>query len=284
MSQDKQITAERVATDSGRQYHIGLAKGELADFIIFVGDPKRAEKVASRFDGGLDGVEFDRRNREYVTLTGMHRGLRISVMGTGMGPDNTEMAIVELCQIVDNPTIIRCGSSGGLQDGIELGDLVISVGANRLENTSTHYVSEGFPAVASPEAVMALSQAAAKAGRRWHAGVTATAPGFYGAQGRRVPGFTPRNENIVEELARQGVKNLEMEASCLLTLATFRGFRAGAVCAIYATRKANEFANDSQRSQAEADCIETGLEALHLLADMDAERDDGPLWHPGLRG
>lgn len=271
-------SAERPRDAEGRQYHIDLAPGEVARHIILVGDPERARRIAGLFDR----VELERQNREYVTITGEHRGLRLSVMGTGMGCGSTEIAIVELCQCVERPIMIRCGSTGALQPGMALGDLVISQGALRLENTSRFYVDDGYPAVADPQVVLALAAASAAIGQRYHVGITATAPGFYAAQGRSIEGFPPREPDIVDRLARQGVKNLEMETSCLLTLATLRGFMAGAVCAVYATRTDNVFITPDQKSAAELACITAGLEAHHLLHAMEKARGASPLWHPGL--
>ncbi len=278
MSDDGYQSAERVHDAEGRQYHIGLAPGEVAPCIMLVGDPARATRVASFFDD----IELERRNREYVTYTGLHHGLRVTVMGTGMGGGPTEIAVVELCQVVDNPVMIRCGSAGALQPDIQLGDLVIAKAALRLENTSQFFVDDGYPAVADPQAVLALAAAAEAGKQRYHVGITATAPGFYGAQGRKVPGFAPREPEIVARLAAQGVKNLEMETSTLLTLASVRGFVAGAVCATYATRHDNVFITPAQKDQAELDCITCGLTALHLLAAMTAARGTRPTWHPGL--
>lgn len=271
-------SAERVRDEHGRQYHIGLAPDEVARAIMLVGDPARATRVAGLFDR----VELERRNREYVTYTGLHRGLRVTVMGTGMGGGPTEIAVVELCQLVERPLMIRCGSSGALQNDIQLGDLVISQAAVRLENTTRFYVDDGYPAVADPQAVLALAAAADADGHRFHVGITATAPGFYGAQGRKIPGFMPREPEIVSRLASQGVKNLEMETSCLLTLAALRGFPAGAVCATYATRHDNVFITPSQKDAAELACITTGLGALHTLSAMESARGNRPVWHPGL--
>ena len=270
-------SAERVRDAEGRQYHIGLAPGEVARHIILVGDPQRARRVAGLFDR----VELERSNREYVTITGEHQGLRLSVMGTGMGCASTEIAIVELCQCVDRPIMIRCGSTGALQPGIALGDLVISQGAVRLENTSRAYVDEGYPAVADPQVVLALAAASEALGQRYHVGITATAAGFYGAQGRSIEGFAPGEPTIVDRLARQGVKNLEMETSTLLTLATLRGFMAGAVCAVYATRTDNVFITPAQKDAAELACVTTGLRAQHLLHAMERARGASPIWHPG---
>ena len=271
-------SAERVRDADGRQYHIGLAPGEVARHIMLVGDPARATRVAGMFDR----IELERRNREYVSYTGEHQGLRLTVMGTGMGGGATEIAVVELCQVVDNPVMIRCGSAGALQSDIALGDLVVTVGALRLENTTQYFVDNGYPAVADPQAVLALAGAAEALGLRYHVGITATAPGFYGAQGRRVPGFMPREPEIVARLAAQGVKNLEMETSTLLTLASFRGFSAGAVCAIYATRHDNVFITPEQKDAAELACVRCGLGALHTLAAMETASGERPIWHPGL--
>jgi uridine phosphorylase len=250
----------------------------VADAILLVGDPARADRVA----GLWERVDLERRSREYVTYTGAHQGRRVTVMATGMGPDNTEIAVVELSQVVKSPTLIRCGSCGGLQPWVELGDLVISAGAYRLENTSLQFVGEGYPAVAHPELVLCLAQAAEEIGARCHVGVTATAPGFYGAQGRPVPGFPPRNPAVVEDLARQGVLNLEMETSCLLTLASLKGFRAGAVCAVYASRAHGTFVDPAEKDAAEGSCIQVGLRALHLAAALKEARGERSLWHPGL--
>ncbi len=263
---------------SGRQYHVALAPGEVAGFVMLVGDPARAEIVARL----LDEIEVERRNREFVTFTGKHRGLRVSVTATGIGADNVEIAVIELCQCADRPTLIRCGTCGALEPNIEIGDLVITQGAYRLETTSLHFVGEGFPAVSDPEVLMALVQAADEAGHRHHVGITATAPGFYGAQGRSVPGFPPRRRDVLADLERQGVKSLEMEISSLLTLASLGGCRAGAVCVVFARRHHDAFIRSEDKAAAERRCVETGLEAFHILARMDAARGRRPRWHPGL--
>ena len=277
-------SSEQPMGADGRQYHIGLAPGEIAAHVLMVGDPGRARRVSERFDH----IELERSSREYLSFTGVHRGLRVTVMGTGMSAANTEIGVIEMCacfppEAVEELCVIRCGSTGSLQRHIHLGDLVISKGACRLEATTSHFVMESYPAVAHPEVVMALTEAAATAKRRFHVGITATASGFYGAQGRRIPGFPPRNPNIVDELSQQGISNLEMEASALLTLGSLRGFRAGAVCAVYATRNEGEFISGPARKEAESNCIEAGLEALHGLERMRIERAGAREWHPGMR-
>lgn len=255
-------SAERVQTASGKQYHIGLKPGDLAPTILLCGDPARVEKAARHLRKTGPAI----RHREYVTVTGTYQGVPVSVMATGMGPDNTEIAVVEIAQIVNSPTLIRIGSSGGLQKEMDLGDMVISTGAVRLENTTNFFVCEGYPAVAHYEVVQALITAAKNLKFPFHVGLTATAPGFYGAQGRTVPGFKPKDPDIPKKLAEMNVKNLEMEASALFVLSTLAGFRAGAVCAIYANRHANRFIDEETMKKAEEKCILTGLKAAAILA------------------
>ncbi|MBI4576882.1 MAG: nucleoside phosphorylase [Planctomycetes bacterium] len=271
-------SAEVVRDASGRQYHVGVAPGEVAPNVLLVGDPARARRVAALFQA----VELERANREYVTITGTWEGLRVSVVATGIGCDNTEIAVIELCQCVERPTFIRAGSSGSLQPHIGLGELVVSAAAVRLEDTSRHFVPDGYPAVAHHEVVLALLEAAAGLGVRHHLGLTATASGFYGAQGRTVGGFRPRRADLPEELGGLGVANLEMESSTLFTLASLRGVRAGTVCAVYAHRPSNVFIDAASKHRSEGDCIRTALAAFSVLARMDRSRGDGARWLPSM--
>ena len=272
-------SAQIVKTETGKQYHIGCAPGDVAERILLVGDPARAEKVASRFES----VTCRRAHREYVTITGVYKGAPLTVTATGIGTDNTEIAFVELSQCVENATLLRVGSSGALRPGIELGDLVISTGAVRMEATSTYFVPEGYPAVPHHEVILALLEAAREVDdRQVHAGLTATACGFYGAQGRQVPGFPPRYPDLPAQLGKLGVCNMEMEASLLFTLGQVRGLRTGAVCAIYANRGADTFVNTDLKDAAESAAIECGLRAMEVLRRMDAVRGEGQHWLPGL--
>lgn len=254
----KKSSAVRITWKGGTQYHIGLREGDAGDYVLMCGDPERVEKVSKHFDK----VTVRRQHREYVTATGTLNGKKVTAMGTGIGPDNTEIAVVELSQIVKNPTFIRIGSTGSLQPHINLGDLVITTGAVRLENTTFFYVPNGYPAVAHVEVVTALANAAKKLNFDYHVGITATAPGFYGAQGRDVPGFKPRFPDLWKQLAQINVLNLEMEASALLTLAAMRGFRAGVICAVYSNRPKDEFISPELKDRAESNAITTAIEAV----------------------
>ena len=271
----------RIAIPAGeRQYHIGLGPGELAEYILLPGDPDRTSRIASRFES----IELEHRHREFASATGRYRGQRVSVVSTGIGTDNVEIVVAEILAITERPTFIRVGSCGALQPEMTLGDLVITTGAVRLESTTSFFVHDGYPAVADYEAVAALVEAAERLGHRYHVGVTATAPGFFGAQGRPIPQLPIRYPDLAEDMARQRVMNFEMEASALLVLATLARCRAGVVCAVYANRTTGEFASGDTKDAAEAACVETGLESLLVLADMDRQKREARTdrWRPSL--
>ena len=271
----------RIAIRAGeRQYHIELGPGELAEYILLPGDPDRTALLAALFES----VELERRNREFASVTGRYRGQRVSVVSTGIGTDNIEIVVAEILAITERPTFIRIGSCGALQPEMSLGDLVITTGAVRLESTTSFFVHDGYPAVADYEAVVALIEAAERLGHRYHVGVTATAPGFYGAQGRPIPHLPIRYPDLAEDMTRQRVMNFEMEASALLVLASLARCRAGVVCAVYANRTTGDFVSGDIKDAAEAACVETGLESLLVLADMDARKREARTdrWRPSL--
>ena len=271
----------RIAIPAGeRQYHIGLGPGELAEYILLPGDPDRTARIASRFES----IELEHRHREFASATGRYRGRRVSVVSTGIGTDNVEIVVAEILAITERPTFIRVGSCGALQPEMSLGDLAITSGAVRLESTTSFFVHDGYPAVADYEAVVALIEAAERLGHRYHVGVTATAPGFFGAQGRPIPQLPIRYPDLAEDMARQRVMNFEMEASALLVLASLARCRAGVVCAVYADRTTGDFVTGELKDAAEAACVETGLESLLVLADMDEQKREAGTdrWRPSI--
>ena len=275
------LSDRRIAIPAGeRQYHIGLGPGELAEYILLPGDPDRTARIGSRFES----IELEHRHREFASVTGRYRGRRMSVVSTGIGTDNVEIVVAEILAITERPTFIRVGSCGALQPEMSLGDLAITSGAVRLESTTSFFVHDGYPAVADYEAVVALIEAAERLGHRYHVGVTATAPGFFGAQGRPIPQLPIRYPDLAEEMARQRVMNFEMEASALLVLATLARCRAGVVCAVYASRTTGDFVTGELKDMAEAACVETGLEGLLVLADMDEQKREAGTdrWRPSI--
>lgn len=273
-------SADIVKDKNGRQYHLGLAPGELAENIILVGDPERPEKMKDFFSE----IFIDKQTREFRTITGKINDLEVSVLSTGIGPDNIEICLVEMMQITKGPTIIRAGSCGGLQEFINVGDLVISTGAVRLENTSTFFVPEGYPAVGSFEVILALNEAANHLEVNYHVGLTASASGFYGAQGREIPGLPTRFPSLPDDLAKLNVYNFEMETSALFSLAQVMGFRVGTVCAVYVNRPKRKFIPNEMKDVAEKKCLKTAVKALEILHRMDKikKAQNKPYWIPSL--
>ncbi len=267
MQQPSRADAPRTGN---RQYHIGLEAGELAEYIVLVGDPARVARVAERWES----VDLERSNREITTATGTFRGMPISCMSTGMGTDNVEIVLAEIMEITERATLVRVGSSGALQPEIALGDLIVSTGAVRLENTTDFYVHPGYPAIAHRDVVWALERGCRDAGFAYHVGLTATASGFYAPQGRQMRTLPVRYPALADELRRQRVANLEMESSALFVLAHLAELRSGTVCAAYAQRTDGTFLEGAAKEAAEARCIDAGLAGIHLLWQVDTEGGD----------
>lgn len=274
------MQADQVTDADGGQYHIGCKPGDLAEYILLVGDPERADKVAKRFDS----VRFEGRHREYVTFTGKLKDLDLTVLATGIGQDNTEIAFIEACRITKAPTFIRCGSCSTLQPEPNLGDLIVSTGAVCLEGTTKYFVEPGFPAVADTEIQLALSLACRARNLKSYRGLTASTSGFYGAQGRAIEGFPIRYPRLAEDLRERNVLNMEMETSTLFVLATLRGVRAGAICTVYGNRPKNQFADGPARAKGESDCIDASLDAFRFLDKMDRQKKSkgDSTWLPEL--
>ncbi|QLG48627.1 nucleoside phosphorylase [Natrinema halophilum] len=258
------------------QYHLEVGPDDVADAVLLPGNPDRLETIVADWDDH----EIIARHREYRTATGSYDGTPISVTSTGIGSPSAAIALEELAR-VGADTFIRVGSCGAIQPEMDVGDLVITTGAVRQEGTSDEYVREDYPAAADHEVVSALIAAAERLGYDYHTGVTMSADSFYAGQGR--PGFdefeAAGSDDLIADLKAANVKNIEMEASVLLTLANLYDLRAGAVCTVYANRETGEF-----RTEGESRAAETASLATHLLARMDAvKRDAGAdRWHAGL--
>jgi uridine phosphorylase len=258
------VSAQRPETPDRKQYHIEVREGDVARAVILPGDPQRVEKISARWDS----VKKVAMHRQFVTHTGVYKGIPVSACSTGIGGPGTAIVIEELAN-VGARDFIRVGSCATLKKDIEIGDLIISTGAVRLEGTSKQYIRLEYPATPSYEIVLALIEAAEKLGLRYHLGISASTDSFYLGQSR--PGFGGYEQSwstsLIGELQRANVTNFEMEAATLLTLANIYGFRAGAVCAVYANRIRDEFAVKGEDA-----VIDCGNEAVRILADMDREK------------
>jgi uridine phosphorylase len=258
------------------QYHVELAPGDVANAVLLPGNPERLDKITPLWDESEE-IAY---HREYRTATGTYEGADISVTSTGIGSPSTAIAVEELAR-VGADTFIRVGSCGAIQPGMEVGDLVITSGCVRQEGTSKEYVREDYPAVADKEVVSALVAAAERLGHDYHVGLTMSADSFYAGQGREgFNGFEAAgSDELVDELKEANVKNIEMEAAALCTIANIYGLRAGAVCSVFANRETGEFLTEGESVAAE-----TASLAVKLLARMDAKKEELGVdhWHAGM--
>ena len=251
----------------GRQYHIGVAPGEVSRYVLLPGDPERTDLIASFWDES----RLVASHREYRTFTGHYKGAPISTTSTGIGAPSTAIALEELLR-VGSDTFIRVGTMGSIQADVNVGDVVIAAGAVRMEGTSNYYAPPGYPAIAHPEVVMALIEAAEELGARYHVGILASSDSFYLGQGR--PGFrgysTPESRTLVERLQSMRVIGFEMEASVILTLSWIYGARGGAVCAVVANRVKDEFVVNAGVEEA----IKVASEAVAKLYRWDKLKEE----------
>lgn len=247
-----------VSDEKGRKYHLQVGPGELAEKILLVGDPKRAHLAATFFDA----VTVMRENRGYVCISGMYGGQFLSVIATGIGGPSAEIALMEAFQLTRKPVLLRVGTSGGIQDHIQPGDLIVTTGSLRLEDTTNQYVRSAYPAVAHHEVVAALIHTLQKAGCTYHVGLTASTSSFYAGQGRKIPGFPSQNLTLLAEMESLHVLNFEMESSLVLTLAALNQSKAGCLCLSLNNRNADQFIELELMHQKEKEAVKLGLDTL----------------------
>ena len=262
--------------NADEQYHLEVSEGDVADAVLLPGNPERIEKITQFWDNATEVAH----HREYRTVTGSYDDAPISVTSTGIGSPSAAIAVEELAR-VGADTFIRVGSCGAIQPDMNVGDLVITSGGVRQEGTSSEYVREDYPAVADYEVVSALVAAAERLGHDYHVGLTMSADSFYAGQGREgFGGFEAAgSKEMVDALRDANVRNIEMEASAILTLANLYGLRASAVCSVFANRETGEFLTEGENHAAE-----TASLAVKLLAKMDEVKAEAGVdrWHAGL--
>lgn len=258
--------SELIINDDGSAFHIHLKPEELADKVILVGDPGRVDMVGEF----LEEKEFRHASREFVSITGKYRGSRITVLSTGIGTDNIDIVLTELDSLANvdfktrevRPehrclTILRIGTSGAIQPDIPLGSFIfseVSVGCDGLLNwyadidkvnipemeeafkKHTHWdsrLSSPYFVKAGQRLIDAFRDCTVK-------GVTISAQGFYGPQGRvvRLPLAMPDMLETFESFrfGEYRITNFEMESSAVAGLAAHLGHEAGTVCCAIANR------------------------------------------------
>ena len=264
--------SELVLAPNGKLYHIHLDSSTLADKVLLVGDPGRVDMFKEIFET----TEYESRNREMHALTGTYHGTRMTVLSTGMGCDNIDIVMTELDAAlrVDNGKwnadsdrklqVVRIGTSGSLQEHIDCGSHVAASYAIGLDGLMNYY-REWVPPLpemdqrfmlhmglnrrlAQPYCVQGSNGLLGKVAIDMHHGITATAPGFYGPQGRTIrlhPAIDDLNEKLATfSWADTPVTNLEMETSAIYGFAHLMGHEALTVCLIIANRPKGTFLND----------------------------------------
>ena len=259
--------ADRPTSATGKQYHIDLCNGDLGPTVLLPGDPFRVPTLADAWDTREEVAH----HREYHSMRGTYGGTVTSACSTGIGGPSTEIAVNELAAI-GCTTFLRLGTTGGLQERIRAGDVVISSGSIRWDGASNSYAPPEYPAGASYEATLALMAACERLGLTYHLGVSASVGSFYAAQSRpSFGGYRGLDADRVERLTSMGVLNFEMEAATVFTLCSLFGLRGGAACVVIADRFRNEFKPEG----ADATLARIGAEATAVLARMDRLKTEG---------
>ncbi|MBL7805688.1 MAG: nucleoside phosphorylase [Saprospiraceae bacterium] len=284
--------SELIIQPDGSIYHLALRPEQLAPLIITVGDQNRVEKISRM----LDKVEHRVQHREFVTHTGRLGKTRLSILSTGIGPDNIDIVMNELDTLVNidlntrevkpahTPlTLIRVGTTGGLQADVPVDSLVATDGAVGFDGLLQFYEA---PALQEHPLLAALGKHAAQRGPwqfplppyfaetdrdllrhfapAFQTGLTATNPGFYAPQGRQLRAKN-RLANYLEVLSSFNFEgrrfvNLEMETAALFGLASVLGHRAASLSVVLANRADGTFSHDPERAVAKL--IEKVLEKI----------------------
>jgi len=222
-------------------YHIGLSARmvEGAEYVLLPGDPGRVQSLAQAFDPNAKPLAV---NREYTSYLATFHGNKILICSTGMGCPSVGIGMEELATI-GLRYMLRVGTCGGIQTYTNLGDVVISSGAVRLEGTSSHYAPMEYPAVASIDFTNDMITAAKKTKVPYHVGITASSDTFWPGQERHdnFTGYILRKwEGSMAEWRHLNVLNFEMEASALFVIASTFGLQAACICGVIAKRDQSE--------------------------------------------
>lgn len=248
------------------EYIIQVDSKNLSKYVLLPGDPDRVEKIGSIWED----YEIVERFREYKTITGTYDSLEITCRSTGMGGPSAAMGLEGLARRGCD-TFIRVGTTGALKEDIDVGDVVIDEAAVRLEGTSKQYVRNEYPAYANYEVLTALIEAAEKLDVDYHVGIAATTDSFFTGQGRQ--GFKGYRqswmEDILPDLEKMNVTNLEMEAATLFTLSNLYGLRTGAVCAVVDNYKKKVWKKEGEKMAGKV-----ASEAMKILSDWDKIKEE----------
>ncbi|MEF8780977.1 MAG: nucleoside phosphorylase [Haloferacaceae archaeon] len=199
-----------------KQPHLLIEEGDVTDLAILPGDPDRVDRIAAH----CENAETVSQNREYKVVNAVYDGRPVTICSTGIGCPSAAIAVEELSR-VGVETFLRCGTTGALQSGIEIGDMVVATGAAKEEGTSKRYESAVYPAVPDYDALSGLVDAAEANGEEVHVGPIVSDDAFYN-----------ESEASVADWEEAGLLAVEMEAATIFSLARRKGLRAGAICTV----------------------------------------------------
>jgi len=199
-----------------KQPHLLVEEGDLTDIALVPGDPGRVDRIAAQ----CSDVETVAENREYKLVNASYEGRPLTICSTGIGAPSAAIAAEEL-DAVGVSTLLRVGTCGALQRGIEIGDMVVATGAAKDEGTTKRYEKATFPAVPNHDVLSTLVDVSNERDEEVHIGPIVTDDAYYA-----------ETDAYVSEWERAGLLAIEMEAAALFTLARRKGLRAGAICTV----------------------------------------------------
>ena len=260
--------------------HVDTAAPERAPgYVLLPGDPNRVEKMAAQWDEGAKLYTLSRRSAAAV---GTYKGVELGAWSTGIGGPSAECTLTDLAARGTH-TFIRVGTTGAIQEGIRIGDIIINDSNVRLDGTSHLYVRDEYPAAASYEVVLALVQACENLGLRYHVGTGCTCASFYTGQCRTsYGGYRPSHLDAdFADLRQAGVLNFEMEGATVTTLSRIFGKRAGMCASVVAQRITGEW---DETAEGEYNACLAGAEAVRILTEWDRKKaEQGKRYYfPGL--
>ena len=198
------------------QPHLLVEPGDCHDIALIPGDPGRVDRIADQ----CTNVEPLAENREYKLVNAEYKGTPLTICSTGIGCPSAAIAIEEL-NAVGVETVIRCGTTGALQSGIEIGDMVVATAAAKEEGTTKRYESAVYPAAPDYDVLSALVDAAEANDEDIHVGPIVSDDAFYA-----------ETEAYVDDWEAANLLAIEMEAAAVFSLARRKGMQAGAICTV----------------------------------------------------
>ncbi|HHW58540.1 MAG TPA: nucleoside phosphorylase [Clostridia bacterium] len=236
------------------QPHIHLSIDDSAEFALLPGDPKRISHIA-KF---LDDVKELARNREYYSISGLYKGIKVLAISTGIGGPSTAIAVEELKNI-GVKVLIRIGSCGALKEDLKKGDLVIATAAVRNDGTSKTYIEDCFPAVSDLEVLQALIESAKSLGYPYEYGIIKSHDSFY----------TDKEEEINNYWSEKGVIASDMETASLFVVGSLRGLKTGSILNVVVEKQGN-LKNDIAEYAFEEDKMSILGEEREILTALNA--------------